>query len=114
MERKAGHKAIEKLINAGITTLTSLFGLDRPDKNGRIYTKKAVENIAKSIKRDSPILTETGECVGKILSEPEITLLDGEPRFISISVTALINDYSKLKNGVLIDTNIKAQNAICP
>lgn len=49
-------------------TLTIPVAYDKPDKNGNIYTREAIENAIKNFKPDMPLEDESGKCIGHVNS----------------------------------------------
>lgn len=98
----------ETVINEGLIRLTTNIRTEEPDANGRIYSKEMIEKALKSVKKDTPVWGAGGEYIGKVVLEPEIVYHADEPRIVSFSVVALINDFTKL-NDAEIELGLKTE-----
>ena len=103
-----GERDKTNYINEGIVTITANIPIEEPDANGHIYSKEMIKKALKSVKKGMAVLGVEGEYIGKVVSEPEIDYRFGEPRIVSISVTALINDFTKM-GGAVIEVDLKSE-----
>ena len=75
-------------------TITIPFPYDRPDKNGNVYTKDAVETAVCSLRKNIPIIFRDNKCdakpIGHTTGESHIVVWDDENQVCKITIDGVI------------------------
>lgn len=70
--------------------ITMPIPVGKPDKNGVIYTEKAVENAVNNLMKNLPIVNDDGVVVGTITGDTHIATWDSENQVCNVTVDGVV------------------------